>query len=104
MEGIASQLTNIAGILGDMGKHDETFEYYTKVLNILENLGIKPGIANSLNNLGVIYYKYKKDYEKAIDYLQRAVEIYKEINLPNKLLETMNNLNVIKQKYESQKR
>ncbi|MHA1479032.1 MAG: tetratricopeptide repeat protein, partial [Promethearchaeota archaeon] len=96
MEGIASQLTNIGGILGDLGRYEETIENYEKVLNIMETLSNKPGIARSLNNLGIIYYKFKKDHEKSIDFLQRALGIYKELNIPNMIVTTQNSIDTIK--------
>jgi tetratricopeptide (TPR) repeat protein len=103
LEGIANQLTNIGGILGDLGRHEECIEHYEKALNIIENLGIKPRIAQSLSNLGVIYYKYKKDYQKSINFLERAVAIYKELNIPQMVMQTLGNLELIKKEFESQR-
>jgi len=96
LEGIANQLTNIGGVLGDLGRYEETLKKYEDVLNIMENIGNKPGIARSLNNLGIIYYKYKKDHEKSLNYLQRALDIYKELNSPQLITATQNTINTIK--------
>ena len=95
LEGIASQLTNIGGVLGDLGRYEETIKNYEQALNVMESLGNKPGIANSLNNLGIIYYKYKKDYSKSITLLQRALEIYRELNFSQMIMSTQNSINII---------
>ncbi len=96
LEGIASQLTNIGGVSGDLGRYEETIKNYEEVLNIMENLGNKPGIARSLNNLGIIYFKYKKDSQKSLDFLQRALEIYKQLNIPQMVKSTHDSIDFIK--------
>ena len=63
---------------------------------IMENLGNKPGIARSLSNLGIIYFKHKKEHQKSIDFLQQALEIYKELNIPQMIKTTQNNIDSIK--------
>ena len=95
LEGVANQLTNIGGILGDLGQYEETLKNYEQALKIMENLGNKPGIAKSLNNLGIIYYKYKKDHVKSLSLLQRALEIYKELKFPQMIRETQNTISII---------
>ena len=97
----ANQLLNIGGILGDLGQHDECIMKYTEALSVMEDLKIKPGIAQALNNLGTVYFKYKKDYEKAIPLLERALEIYKEINNPQMITTIEQNLNYIKKQRKS---
>ena len=62
----------------------------------MENLGNKPGIARALNNLGIIYYKYKKDTQKSLEFLQRALEIYKELKIPQMVTTTQNSIETIK--------
>ena len=96
LQGVANQLTNIGGVSGDLGRYEETIKNYSQALNIMENLGNKPGIARSLNNLGIVYYKYKKEPQKAIDFLQRALEIYKELNIPQMINSTQNSIDTIK--------
>ena len=67
----------------------------------MENLGNKPGIARALNNLGIIYFKYKKDSQKSIEYLHRALEIYKELNIPRMITTTQNSIDIIKKQVNS---
>jgi tetratricopeptide (TPR) repeat protein len=69
----------------------------------MEDLKIKPGIARALNNLGSVYYKFNRDFEKSIALLERALEIYREINDPQMLNLTQTNLAHIKKQYEIQK-
>jgi len=103
LHGVATQLMNIGGILGDIGQHEDCIQKYTKALNIMEDLKIKPGIARALNNLGSVYYKFNRDFEKAISLLERSLEIYREINEPQMLNLTQTNLAHIKQQYEIKK-
>jgi tetratricopeptide (TPR) repeat protein len=104
LHGVATQLMNIGGILGDLGRREECIQNYTKALNMMEDLKIKPGIARALNNLGSVYYKFNRDFDKAIPILERALEIYREIDDPQMLNLTQQNLAHIKQQYEIQKR
>jgi hypothetical protein len=62
----------------------------------MENLGNKPGIARSLNNLGIVYYKYKKEPQKSLNFLHRALEIYKELSVPQMITSTQNSIDTIK--------
>ena len=103
LHGVGTQLMNIGGILGDLGQHEECIQNYTKALNIMEELKIKPGIAQALNNLGSVYYKFNREFEKAIPLLERALEIYQEISDPQMENLTRQNLAHIKQQYEIQK-
>ncbi|MHA1105355.1 MAG: tetratricopeptide repeat protein [Promethearchaeota archaeon] len=56
-----------------------------------------------MNNLGSVYNKFKKDYEKSIPLLERALKIYTEIDDPQMRFTTQQNLNHLKKQYESQK-
>ena len=67
----------------------------------MEKLGNKPGIARGLNNLGIIYFKYKKDHQKSIDFLQRAVEIYGELKMPQLEMNTKKSLDFVKKQFEA---
>ena len=54
-------------------------------LEILEELGDKAGMGQTLGNIGVVYYN-KGEYDKAAEYLEKSIAIQKEIGL--KELET----------------
>lgn len=103
LHAVATQFMNIGGLLGDLGRHEECIQNYTKALTMMEELKIKPGIARALNNLGSVFYKFNREYEKAIPLLERALEIYREINDPQMLNLTQQNLTHIKHQYEIQK-
>tara|TARA_B100000809_G_C14901342_1_gene446375 strand:- start:534 stop:701 length:168 start_codon:yes stop_codon:yes gene_type:complete len=49
-------------------------DYCSKSLKIREEIGGKRGIANYLNNVGIIY-KNQGDIPKAIDYYHRSLKI-----------------------------
>jgi len=100
LEGIATQLTNIGGVSGDLGRYEETIKNYSQVLNIMENLNNKPGIARALNNLGIIFFKYKREPQKSLDFLQRALEIYKELNIQQMITTTQNSIDTIKKQVD----
>jgi tetratricopeptide (TPR) repeat protein len=104
--GIATSLNNIATIYNDYGdpsenlKKDDSIKsgivkalkYFEESLKIFEELGDKSKIANSLNNIGCIYFKYGDPsittstdqsisigINKALDYYNKSLIIHKEI-------------------------
>ncbi|MGZ4038516.1 MAG: tetratricopeptide repeat protein, partial [Bacteroidia bacterium] len=66
-------------------------EFYHKGLKIQEEIGDKPGIAQSYNNLGYIYQQ-EKDVAKALAYYEKSLKLREEINDERGKAETLNNL------------
>jgi adenylate cyclase len=58
--------------------YPKALDYYQRSLKIYEEIGDKKGIANSLNNIGMIY-KAQSKYPKALNYYQRSLKIAEEI-------------------------
>ncbi|MFK5854737.1 MAG: tetratricopeptide repeat protein [Bacteroidota bacterium] len=58
--------------------YTNAINYYTRCLSIFEEIGDKIGIANTFNNIGIIYYE-QGDYASAIDYYTRSLSTYEEI-------------------------
>lgn len=61
-------------------KYKKAIEYYEQSLNIKEELDDKKGIATSLQNIGLLYFKLER-YKKALEYFSKSISIAKPINL-----------------------
>jgi len=110
-KGIAASLNNIGNIYYDQGdstysagnaalsadKYTGAIDYYIRSLAIREEMGDKRGIANSLTNIGAIYYK-QGDYTSAIAYGARALNIAQEVGAAT---ETRSAANALYKAYEA---
>ncbi len=85
--GISRQLSNIGGVYKDEGDADSTlpraereklyakaFDYFTKALQMNEELGRKSGVVINLGNLGTLCQS-RKQYKEAEKYLQKAIDL-----------------------------
>jgi tetratricopeptide (TPR) repeat protein len=93
--GIAISLGHIGGAYSDMGDPDckeskeeclkagkkKALEYYQRSLSILEEIQDKWGIANALNDIGLILLEQKKIAE-AMVYADRCLKTSKELGYP----------------------
>ncbi len=77
--------------------YPKALEYYLKSLKINEETGNKPGIASSLNRLGLIYFSLS-DYQKALDYHQKALHLARESGDKIAMQDVMINMGEIFQK------
>lgn len=59
--------------------YKRSLEYYDKAIKIDEELNNKPGVANTLGNVGLVYEQLK-EYEKSAEYQMKALKVYIEIN------------------------
>ena len=63
------------------GKNELALEYFSKALQINEELQDSISISNSFENLGLVY-KDLSDYDKALSYQMKSVKIREKINHP----------------------
>ena len=50
-------------------------DYQTSLKALLKSIEINPKHYTAYTNIGVIYFKFKNDLNKAIDYFKKSVEI-----------------------------
>jgi len=107
-QGVANSLINIGMIYQKQGDAKVTFykpdalrasitiafEFFHKSLKIMEEIGDKQGIALSLNNIGMIYFK-QKNYLKAEENSKRSISISKELGFPENIRNAAERLNQI---------
>ena len=74
--------------------NDKAKEYTRKALAIRYKINDEPGIATSLNVMGVIFY-YEGDYLTAIDYQLKAIKLREELGDKLKIAVSYNNLALI---------
>ena len=72
------------------GDYPQTLDYYTRALEIYEQIGDPGGIAGALNNVGTIYHN-QGDYSKALDYYIQCLETSEQ----NRTANTLNNIGLI---------
>ena len=75
----ADALLHIGNAHHFQGNLDKGFEYFTKSLEIWENLDESQGISNVLNDIGNIHAD-RGDYEKALDCYEKRLAISGDIN------------------------
>lgn len=95
---LKDQMAKILNIMGVsfyvQGNYANAIDYYTRSLNIWEDIGNKNGISSSLNNIGLVYDE-QGDYASAIDYYTRSLFIYEEIGDKNGVSISLNNIGLI---------
>lgn len=67
-----------------LGKIQLAIESWQKALKLDQEIDYRLGVANSLNNLGIVYGNLG-EYSKAIDYFQQSLTIFQEIGDRNGL-------------------
>jgi len=80
------------------GDYTQTLDYYTRALDIYEQIGEQIGIAGALANVGTVY-DIQGDYPKALDYYIRNLEINEQIGNQIGTANTLSNIGAI---YENQ--
>jgi len=53
-------------------------QYSRQAITLSEQIGFKKGIANSLQNIGIVY-SYQGDYVKMLDYYLQSLKVYEEL-------------------------
>jgi tetratricopeptide (TPR) repeat protein/serine phosphatase RsbU (regulator of sigma subunit) len=77
-EHMASALNAQAASWEVRAKVDKAIDYYTKSLQIYEEIGDKKGMAKSISNMGVAY-QAQSDYDKAIDCFSKCIQFGEEL-------------------------
>ncbi|HHJ11302.1 MAG TPA: tetratricopeptide repeat protein [Bacteroidetes bacterium] len=90
----ALALQNIAKAYFFLGDYANAQKQYFASLKIYQELGDKQGIANTLNNLGVLC-RSKGDYSKALDYYNKSLELKKILEDKQGIANTLNNIGEI---------
>jgi class 3 adenylate cyclase len=86
---------NIQGIsYANRGENAKALVLYMKSLKIMEEIGDKPGMSNSYNNIGTLYSE-QEDFSKALEYQQRSLAIREEIGDPYLIAVSLNNIGTI---------
>jgi len=82
------------GVSFKRSDYAKAIDYYTRSLNIREELGDKKGTAMCLNNIGILY-KNQGDYAKAMDYYTRNLKIREELGDKKGIASSLNNIGTI---------
>ena len=78
----------------DIGNYEQAAKCAQQALQQSEKIKYKKGIANSYNNIGIVYWN-KADYEMALDIFLKALKIYQEINNKKGIANCFNNIGLI---------
>jgi adenylate cyclase len=79
--------------------YSQTLNYYTRALQIYEQIGDQSGIANTLANVGAVYDN-QGDYPKALDYYIQCLEINEQIGNQIGNANTLGNIGAIYMKQD----
>lgn len=78
------QQAEIYRAMGDYQKknkeYDNALEYYQQELKIRDAVGDKVGLTESLENVGNLYQRFKKDDQKALEYFFQSFVVAKDYN------------------------
>jgi len=91
---LATAYNGIASNLDSRGEIQDALEYYTRSLEINQEIGERSGEAEVYNNLGFTHYNLG-NIDKAMDYFTRAIGLYEELGRKYKMAITLNNIGVI---------
>lgn len=76
------------------GQFEAALETYKRVLAIREQLGDKPGVGQTLNNMGDIYSD-RGQYQQALEVLQQALALRRELRDRAGTSETLNSIGFV---------
>ena len=76
------------------GNYETALDYYQRSLEILEGMNDRQAMANTLNNIGVIYSNLG-DFTKSLVYHQRSLDIKEDISDTSGMAGSMNNIGLI---------
>ncbi|OFY95810.1 MAG: hypothetical protein A3K10_16990 [Bacteroidetes bacterium RIFCSPLOWO2_12_FULL_31_6] len=91
---LAESFNNIGVIYDNQGDIPKALEYYSKSLQLREEIGDKQGTAMSLNNLGYIYYN-QGDIPKALEYYGKSLRLQEKIGNKQGTATSLNNIGAI---------
>jgi len=94
----SESLAKVYNLLGlvywNLSDYQKALEYYSKALQINEEIGKKDGIATNLGNIGIVYQNLS-DYPKAIEYFSKALHINDEIGYKIGTARNLGNIGVV---------
>ena len=76
------------------GNYEKAIEFYIKAYKLNESVNNELGMANALNNIGIMY-KMWKNYPKALEYLDKANVKYKKLNKEETVYRNRSNVGLI---------
>ncbi|MBI4648694.1 MAG: tetratricopeptide repeat protein, partial [Bacteroidia bacterium] len=85
---------NIGYIYGNQGDIPRALEFFSKSLNIREEIGDKKGMAGSYNNIGAIYDN-QGDIPRALEFYSKSLKIQEEIADKKGMAGSYNNIGAI---------
>ncbi|WP_413168110.1 tetratricopeptide repeat protein [Capilliphycus salinus ALCB114379] len=74
-----------------LGQDQKAIEFHQQSLAIAQELGFRPGIATSLNNLGIAYEGLGQ-YQKAIEFHRQSLMVKQELGDRAEIAASLNNL------------
>ncbi len=76
------------------GDYPKALEYYTRCLEIREEMGDMKRVAGSLNNIGLIY-SFLDQHTKALEFYKRSLKIYEDIGDKPESAYVLNNIGIL---------
>lgn len=76
------------------GQYQQALEASRQALDIRRSIGDRPGEGQTLNNIGVVYWRFGQ-YQQALDYYQQALAIKRETNDKPGEASNLNNTGVV---------
>jgi tetratricopeptide (TPR) repeat protein len=86
-----NRLARAKQVLGDM---DEALQLYLDALKIYEDADDRVGLADTLNNIGIVY-RHTGEPAKALEYYQQALPLREAVGDRAGLAPTLNNIGVV---------
>lgn len=91
---LAIAYTNIGNAYKNKNDYDKSLEFYTRAINIYEQLKDTVEMAKVYNNIGIIYYN-KSDYNKALDTYIKSLKIFENAGDRKGQADCYNNIGLI---------
>ncbi|MBL8003948.1 MAG: tetratricopeptide repeat protein [Candidatus Kapabacteria bacterium] len=82
LESLARVYNSLGLVYDNLSDYPKALEYYSKSVQISEEIGNKVGVANSLGNIGLVY-RNLSDNSKALEYYTKALHLDEELENKN---------------------
>src|SRR5262245_57756015 len=80
--------------LRSQGRYPQALAVYQLARDLAEKIGDRQGIADSLNNAGLVYRR-QSNYGSAIEYFRRSLQIYEAMESKDGVARSLNNIGLI---------
>lgn len=84
----------LAVSLYSRGNYDSSQYYLESALGLFQMLGNMPGVARTLNNIGVVYF-HRSDFQRALEYYRRALSIEEELDNKAGMANHIGNMGIV---------